>query len=176
MSEDISIIQQERKEGVDDNARKFTLDAIDADFLKQQSAISYDLIIDWLVTDATSEKKIVYKKLESGEVHYFLIEKIIDGDRRKTDKKLTSKEEYKKHLDSSILRVEKKRFEFDFRQNDLSFKVKYDEFVNSKLQMLEVDAGSEADRSAFKPTDFPYKLTEVTGDVRYYGYHVKEVV
>jgi len=176
MSEESPLNGLEKKEGIDDNARKFTLDVIDSDFLRRQKAISYDLTVDWLITDAASEKKIVHKKLDTGEVQYFLIEKVIEGEKRKTDKKRISEEEYRSHLGSSMLRVEKRRFEFDLTQNNLLFKVKYDEFANSKVRMVEVDADTEADRNAFRPTDFPFKLTEVTGDVRYYGYHVKEVI
>lgn len=38
--------------------------------------------------------------------------------------------------------------------------------------MLEVDAYTEEQRASFNPGNFPYSLSEVTGDINYYGYRV----
>ena len=176
MPEEIPVSQPEKKEAIDDNARKFILDAIDPQFLRGGGAISYDLVTDWLITDAASEKKVVYKKFESREVEYFAIEKISDGRGRKTNKKKISEGEYKILLGSSILRSAKRRSDFNFVQNGTSFAMKYDEFPNEKLHMLEIDAATETERTKFNIDEFPFKLTEVTGDLRYYGYRVAETI
>jgi len=42
--------------------------------------------------------------------------------------------------------------------------------------MLEVDASDERERNSFSPDDFPADLEEVTGDIRYYGYRVAEII
>ena len=54
--------------------------------------------------------------------------------------------------------------------------MKFDAFSKGELYMLEVDAPSEEERNAFKPSDFPFKLTEVTGDMNYYGYRVADIL
>jgi hypothetical protein len=50
--------------------------------------------------------------------------------------------------------------------------MKYDEFADDELRLLEVDAASEEERGAFSPSDFPSKLDEITGDMQYYGYRI----
>ena len=168
--------QFENKEGIDHNARKFTVGTIDTNFLTQHSTSSYVLITDWLVTDAKSETKLVHKKLANGEIQYFLISKITQNSTRKTDKRQISEDEYKKRLVSSVVHVEKSRYEFNFLQNGIAFTMKYDEFPNSDGRVLEVDGASETERNKFSPNGFPYRLVEVTGDLRYYGYRVAKVL
>jgi hypothetical protein len=176
MSENTSNSPMEKVEKIEDNARKFIVGSIDPDFLAANSATSYLLIQDWIITDEDSERKLVYKKLGSGEVQYWMVSKVTISGNRTTEKKKISKEEYTKHLASSKVRVEKQRYEFTFSQGDISFTLKYDEFAGGKLTMLEVDSASSGDRTAFKAADFPYKLSEVTGDQKYYGYRVANVI
>lgn len=160
---------------MEDNARKFIVDAIDFDFLKENNVTSFLLVVDWLITQEDAEKKVVYKKFDTGVVQFWLVEKIIDSGNRITNKNKLSDLEYKDLLKHSTVHLEKKRHEFNFIQDNVSFAVKYDEF-EGELRMLEVDASNEVERNNFKLENFPYKLTEVTGDLRYYGYRVSEMI
>lgn len=72
--------------------------------------------------------------------------------------------------------LEKKRYEFTYDQNGIPFSVKYDEFGTGELCLLEVDAPTEEERNAFNPNDFPGELNEVTGDMRYYGYRITDMI
>ena len=174
MTEKMQLDRQERKESIEDNARKFTLDEIDAEFLTEHGAVSHQLVVDWLVTEEINEKKIVRKELENREVQYLLIEKKTLGGNRTTDKRKISEDEYKKLLESATVHLEKKRYEFSFTQDDASFSIKYDEFPPNNFCLLEVDAKSEADRNRFDYASFPYKLSEVTGDPQYQGYRAAQ--
>jgi hypothetical protein len=176
MSENTSSGLMEKVEKIEDNARKFTVGTIDPAFFAANNATSYLLIQDWIITDEDSERKLVYKKLGSGEIQYWMVSKVTISGNRTTEKKKISEAEYAKLLPTSKVRVEKKRYEFIFSQGNISFTLKYDEFAGGKLTMLEVDSASSGDRAAFKPADFPYKLSEVTGDQKYYGYRVAKVI
>jgi hypothetical protein len=167
-----SPIKPEKKESLEDNARKFTVARIDQGFLMENKASSFELTVDWLVTEKSNEKKLAYKKFPTGDVQILLITKVTNGDSRTSDKRKIHQTEYERLLGSSILHLEKKRYEFNATQGDITFLMKYDEFAGGSLSMLEVDAGTEEERSKFKPEDFPYSLGEVTGDMRYYGYRV----
>ena len=79
-------------------------------------------------------------------------------------------------MPSPTLHLEKKRYEFEYAQNGITFSVKYDEFATGKFCMLEVDAPSDEERSSFSSGDFPSTLAEVTGDMKYYGYRVAEII
>jgi hypothetical protein len=176
MSEHISKEKLKKKEVIADNARKFTLAAIDEKFLKSHGASSYLLIVDWIVTNEDREKKVVYKELADGEKQYFLIEKVTQDGNRTTDKKRISEEEYKSFLTTTSVQVEKRRYEFDFLQNDIHFALKYDVYPGNNLSVLEVDSKTEAERSKFEIDAFPYKLAEVTDDKRYQGYRVADLI
>ena len=173
MTERITTNKNESKKGVEDNARKFVVDNIDPNFLKENGAISFTLVVDWIETNEDSEKTIVYKKFEDGRAQILLITKITTNNSRMADRREILEDEYKELLKSSILRSEKKRYEFKFVQDDVTFNMKYDEF-NNNLKMLEVDALDEEDRNKFKSQLFPYKISEVTGNIDYYGYRVAE--
>ena len=54
--------------------------------------------------------------------------------------------------------------------------MKFDAFAKGELYILEVDAPSEDERNAFNLGDFPFKLTEVTGNMSYYGYRVADIL
>ena len=168
----------EKKELLDDNARKFVVDTIDSEFLHEHNAKSFLLTTDWLEMGENSEKKLAHKKYESGEIEILLIQKFTqNGKRTVPPKEKLTEEQYQEFLAlSPALHVEKKRHEFDYSQNGISFSVKYDEFVGSELRILEVDAQNEAERDCFEPGAFPYDVTEVTGDIRYYGYRVAAVL
>lgn len=171
MSEAISG-SPEKKETLDDNARKFTLQGLSPAFLRANNATSFLLTTDWLRTDEDSEEKLAYKKFEDGEVQILLITKVTNDGKRTSLKEKISEERYEELKTGSILRVEKNRFEFSCPQDGVSFSMKYDEFAGSKLRVLEVDAANDTERDLFTATNFPEKLTEVTGDLGYYGYRV----
>lgn len=169
--------QQERqKEVLDDNARKFVVGGIDPEFLKENGATAFTLTVDWLEIDKDSETKVAHKKFDNGDIQILLISKITTGGNRTSEKEAITERKYKELLGSSILHLEKKRYEFEYIQNRISFSVKYDEFANSKLCIVEVDAPTEEERNAFNPNDFPSALSEVTGEVDYYGYKVANMV
>lgn len=140
--------------------------------MDQNGASSFTLIVDWLETGEDNEKKVVYKKFDNGDTQILLITKVTKDGNRTSEKEKITEEKYNEFLNSSVLHLEKKRYEFPYTQNNISFSTKYDEFAGGKLCMLEVDAANEEDRNAFSPSDFPTELTEVTGDMQYYGYRV----
>ena len=162
----------EKKEILDDNARKFITETIDPQFLDEHHASSFTLTTDWLETGEDNEKKLAYKEFDSGEIQILLIAKVTKDGSRTSEKEKITAAEYAELLSSSILRLEKKRYEFTYPQNGIPFSIKYDEFTDSALRILEVDAGSDEERSAFHPSGFPSGLVEVTGDINYYGYRV----
>lgn len=161
---------------MEDNARKFIVEKINSDFLKENSSVSFILVVDWLVTDENSEKKLAYKKFDNGDIQILLISKVTKDGSRVTDKKKISEAEYKELLGSSILHLEKNRHEFNYVQNGTTYSMKYDEFKNGGLCILEADASNEDERAKFDPDSFIYKLSEVTGDMRYYGYRIANEV
>lgn len=167
----------EKKEVLDDNARKFTLGTIDPEFLQKNKAKSYLLTTDWLDMGESSEKKLARKEYEDDNVEILLIQKFTqNGKRTVPPKEKLTEDQYRELLALSMLHVEKMRHEFDYPQNGISFSVKYDEFTDSELRVLEVDAQDEAKRDSFEPSAFPYDVTEVTGNVQYYGYKVAAVL
>lgn len=176
MSVEIPTNTPEKKEILDDNARKFTLDTLDDTFLNEHNASSFVLTVDWLETEEATEKKVAYKQFSTGDVQILLIAKATEDGNRTTTKEKISEEEYVALAAASVLHLEKKRYEFEHTQNDTVFSMKYDEFTGSNLRILEVDAVDEATRDAFDPQNFPSGLHEVTGDVKYYGYRVATVL
>ncbi len=149
-------------------------EAIDPTFLEEHEASSFVLAVDWLETSEDNEKKVAYKRLDNGDVQILLISKIAKGSNRTSEKERINEEKYRELLDSSILHLKKRCYEFTYTQNDVPFSVKYDEFADGELCMLEVDALSEEERNSFSLRDFPSELIEVTGDVQYYGYRVAQ--
>lgn len=176
MSAEIPTDKSENKEIIDDNARKFIVTNSERDFLKKNDVISYDLITDWLELNEDSEKKLAYKKFDNGEVQILLISKVTKAGNRTSRKEKIDEEQYRELFKCSILHVEKKRHEFEYIQNDISFSMKFDEFSQSNLLILEADADNEKDRNSFDAAAFPIGLIEVTGDIRYYGYRVADVI
>ncbi len=166
----------EKKAMLDDNARKFLVAGLASDFLTENGATSFALITDWLQTGESSEKKLAYKKFENGDVQTLLITKTTRGGSRTAVKEELTREQYEELLDLSILRVEKTRYEFNYMQDNILFSMKYDEFTEGSLRVLEVDASTDGERNMFDSTRFPAEVAEVTGDTRYYGYHVVEAI
>ena len=176
MSE-IPLATPEKNEAIDDNARKFTLDGLAPAFLDGNNADSYVMTTDWLVTDENSEEKLVYKKFKNDEVKILLIKKVMDENgKRKSVKKEIPQEKYEELKTTSILQVEKTRYEFSHSQNGTDFSLKYDEFTNSELRVLEVDAEDDNGRELFDKTTFAAGLTEVTGNLDFYGYRVAALI
>lgn len=105
-----------------------------------------------------------------------LISKHTENGKRTSRKEPIAQEQYDTLRESSILQLQKRRYEFTYVQADISFDVKLDEFTSSSLSILEVDADNEEDRTVFDPTNFPAELDEVTGTLDYYGYRVASVI
>lgn len=166
----------EKNEALDDNARKFTLEDPDSTFLDSNEVSSFVMTTDWLTTDKDSEEKLAHKKFKNGEVQILLIKKVTKDGKRTSVKEKITEEKYEKLKARSILRVEKTRYEFTYSQNDTDFSMKYDEFTNSPLRVLEVDANSDPERESFVPNDFPVLLKEVTGNLDYYGFRVSSLL
>lgn len=172
MSTKIPTNSPKKKEVLDDNARKFIARAIDPQFLNEHKASSFTLITDWLETGEDNEKKVAYKGFDNGDIQILLISKVTKDGNRTSKKEQITEQTYKDLVATSVLHLKKKRHEFTYTQNAIPFSMKYDEFANGEFCMLEVDAPTEEKRDAFNPNDFPSELTEVTGDMRYYGYRV----
>jgi hypothetical protein len=166
----------EKSKLLDDNARKFVVEAIDHEFLEENGASSFTLTADWLETGEDNEKKIVRKQFDTGDIQILLIAKVTKDGNRISEKQKITERKYEELLGSSILHLEKKRHEFEYTQDNILFSIKFDEFAGGELYILEVDAPSEEERDSFSPNDFPAKLTEVTGDIRYYGYRVADII
>lgn len=162
----------EKNELIDDNARKFIVEELDEVLLDASGTVSFVLTTDWLETNDDSETKLAHKLFDSGDVQILLIKKVTNSCKRESEKHNITDEEYRELLAGSVLRVQKKRFEFNYAQSGIDFSMKYDRFSESNLRILEVDASSDEDRGVFDPNAFSGKLVEVTGDMRYYGYRV----
>ena len=178
MPAEIPASNPEKNEVLDDNALKFTLDGIDSGFLQQHDATSFRLTTDWLEMGESSEKKLARKEYKDGRVEMLLIQKFTqDGKRTVPPKQNLKPEEYEELLAKSARRrVEKTRYEFEYAQGETTFSMKYDEFIGSNLRVLEVDATSDELRESFDPTELPFELTDVTGQIKYYGYRVAEAI
>jgi hypothetical protein len=176
MSAEIPTNNPEKKEILADDARKFITETLSTEFLEEHGASSFILTVDWLETDEDNEKKLAYKEFENGDIQILLITKVTEDGHRTSEKEKITEEKYRELLALSKLHLEKKRYEFEYVQNEIPFSVKYDEFDDERLRILEVDAATEEGRSAFTPGDFPSGLSEVTGDMRYYGYRVAKVI
>lgn len=181
MTTEIPVSKPEReRKAVNDNARKFKVSSIDTRFLEEKGAKSFELTVDWLDTEKDSETKLVRKDRGNGIIEILFITKVTDENgKRKTVREEISAEKYKELLcstDSSNPHLKKRRYEFDYIQNDTAFSLKYDEFADSELRILEVDASSEEDRDSFVTEDFPVQLTEVTDDRQYEGYRVAKLI
>lgn len=160
---------------LDDNARKFIVESFDDSILQAASA-QYLLVTDWLEMGAENEKKLAYKKYSNGDVQILLISKHTDKQGRTSVKDKIDAEVYEKLLSGSVRHIEKIRYELNTTQGDVDFELKYDEFEDSSLRILEVDAKTDEERAVFDTESFPARLTEVTGDIRYYGYRVGDVL
>jgi CYTH domain-containing protein len=164
------------KQILDDNARKFICGLLDPSDLSFGEVTSFTLVTNWLETGEDNEKKLAYKIFENGDIQILLIAKVTKDGKRTTEKQKITTEEYDELLASSILCIEKTRHEFDYEHNGVLFSLKYDEFGESKPNVLEVDASTDRDRNSFDIEAFPAELTEVTGDMSYYGYRIAEHV
>lgn len=161
---------------LDDNARKFVVSTINPELLEVNNATSYLLVTDWLETGEDDEKKVARKEFENGDVQILLISKVtIDGNRTSEKEKITE-EQYKEFLTGAIRHVEKRRHEFKYLQASVEFDIKYDEFTDSSLRVLEVDAPTDTERESFTLNGQFVGAREVTRDLRYYGYRVADMV
>lgn len=167
---------EKKYETLDDNARKFVVSTIDSEFLKSHNATGYLLITDWLEVGGDTEKKVARKVFANGDEQLLLISKITDNGSRTSKKEKISKVQYDELLALSVSHLEKMRYELAYTQNDKTFDVKYDEFTESNLRIVEVDASDDDSRESFVPGEFISGLREVTGDVQFYGYRVASIV
>lgn len=176
MSEYTPKTSPERIQILDDNARKFILSSIDHKFLETHDTSSFIMTTDWLSTDEDSETKLAHKAYTDGEVKILRIAKHTKGGKRTSRKEVLTAAQYVEQLSNSILRLQKTRHEFNYDQDGVTYDVKLDEFMDSGLVMIEVDAPTDAQRELFQPDNFPVSLHEVTGDLDYYGYRVSGVL
>lgn len=156
----------------DDNARKFISGPLDPKFLASHSALSYNLVVDWLEADENNERKIARKKFNDGTQQILLIQKITKDGKRTSGKTELAQDEYEELLAQSAAHLEKRRHEFTYLQNGTAFSLKYDEFPQNGFYMLEVEEASDSEGLSFDSATFPATLTEVSGDMRYYGYRI----
>ncbi len=164
------------QELLEDNARKFIVKSFDNSILEEGATKSYSLETDWLEMDDATEKKLAYKKYSNGAIDILLISKATGPNGRVSQKEKITDEEYNRLLPGSVRRLVKVRHEFTHIQGDIRFEMKYDIFEGSKLQILEVDAKTDAERNGFNNNTFPGKIVEVTGDLRYYGYRIFDML
>ena len=181
MSAETPTTNPEKREGISDNDRKFVVEAIDLEFLAVHGTESYYMITDWLETNEHDEAKIVRKLYGGNKEQLLHIAKVgVEQDRKSKRTPLTKSkyDEYQEQLDPTKPHVEKRRYEFKFTQNGISFTAKYDEFADSALRVLEIDAVSktEEDRKAFDPKLFDFALVEVTGIKQFYGHRIAGLV
>jgi hypothetical protein len=169
-------LASKEKQTIDDDARKFVVPRLESSVFSGSDTVSYNLIIDWIKVDGEVEQKIVRKEFQSGEVTILLVTKPTGVGNRKTDKEKISEEKYKEYLLTSKRHIEKRRYEFKIVQNGVTFLLKYDEFKGGTTRMLEVDAASAAERKLFDPSKFPSNLAEVTGNEKYYGYKMADML
>ena len=178
LAESGSAIEPEKEKAVlDDNARKFVVESLHPMYQALSDASAYTLITDWLEMGKDSEKKLAHKKYPNGEIKILVISKVMSDDgKRTTEKAPISEKDYINLVTGSVQRLEKTRYEFEYIQNAITFRINYDQFAHSQLRILEVDAENEDDRTIFDVKDFPAELSEVTGDMQYYGHRVAAVV
>lgn len=156
------------KKVVDDNARKFIVQAPDLEYLKERSDDSYTIETDWLKIGEGTEQKVVRKGNEM-----LLISKTTTNGSRKAEKESISRETYDELRANSILHSKKERYEVEYHdKKGVQFLLKYDMFDGGRLCMLEVEAATQEERDAFNPNDFPAEMTEVTGEPGYTGYEI----
>jgi hypothetical protein len=184
--------EKEKGQPVDDNARKFEVGPIDEQFLKDNNATSFELTVDWLITDEDRETKLARKDHgidDDGNenVEILLITKVTDEHgKRKTVRDDISEEDYRRRLPSSVVRLKKKRYQFTYTQNGTPFSINCDVYPGSELRILEVDVpkvddsnvdNSTEDRIPFDREDFPIELGEErTGNRQYDGYRIADLV
>ena len=107
------------------------------------------LVTDWLETGQDNGTKVERNEFSNGDMQLLLITKVtVDGQRTSRKEKITE-EQYKSFLANSICHVEKMRYEFKHTRGDIDVDLKYDEFVNSTLRVLEVDASTETERAFY---------------------------
>lgn len=115
MTAEIPARNPEKKEKLDDNARKFITEALSPEFLEASGASSFTLTVDWLETGEDNEVKVAHKKFDNGDIQILLIAKITKDGNRTSEKEKISEEKYQQLKASSVLHLEKKRFEFEIR-------------------------------------------------------------
>lgn len=167
---------EKQQEALDDNARKFVIEPMSNLLLEENGAVGFLLSVDWLEIDKNEERKIVYKKFDNGDTQTLQISKTTRNGKRVSQKVKISKQEYDELLNSSVRHLEKRRYEFEHIQDGKVFDIKYDNFIGSDLHILEVDATTEEDRYTFNTDNFPSALSEVTGQLQYYGYRVTDTL
>lgn len=176
MSADIPSNTPENRELLDDNARKFITEPLSEQFFDSKHVTSFVLTVDWLETGEANETKLAHKTFADGTVEILLITKTTVDGRRQTVKEAITDATYRELAIGSTLHLEKTRYEFIYEQGGIAYAMKYDVFTDEKLRMLETDAPSDEKRAAFVPEDFPAKLSEVTGNLNYYGYRVCDIL
>lgn len=174
MASEIPTDKSDKREALDDNARKFIADPIEARMLEELGAKSFNLDVYWLETGEDSERKVVHKQFDDGEVMRLEVTKVRDKETgERVSKKVPIEEpDFVIAKTAAALSLKKRRHEFSFIQDGEEFLTKYDEFEGSDLHMIEIDGSNGVDRMSFDPDRFFVDLTEVTPDRRYEGYRL----
>ena len=176
MSKESTSSAEQKIQLLDDNARKFFAEPLSIEFLEAQQATSYNLVTDWLETNLDNETKVVRKQYNDGTDQLLFIKKATTNGARTSQKTPITPEEYSTYLGASCVHIEKRRYEFILSQNGIEFAVKYDEFLDSDLRIIEVEGKTSDEQALFNPAELPGQLTEVTGDTRYYGYRATNML
>lgn len=165
-----------KREKLPDNARKFVVTNGPIDEVLLQNAVAHNMVVDWTAVGNGTETKVAWKQYDDGRLEILRIAKEKDADGKRTaDKNSVDPENYGAMVTDPIYHLEKRRYEFTYRQGDDDFLIKYDVLEGGVLYLLEVDALDPTDTAArkrFDPDLFEYSLHEVSGDSRYEGYEI----
>ena len=171
---------------VSDNARKFIVDPIEPELIPVNNSFVHNMVIHWMSTEPRFEVKVV-KKINARDDMDGAILRIMkttheDG-RRETTREPIPYGEFLEVCERfpDTPHLEKRRTEFFVVQNDKPYLIKYDEFSDSDLRMIEVEIDprakmTEDDLNGFDPAEFFDVRDEVTADPSYKGYRIVETL
>lgn len=151
-----------------DNARKFLVDEFDPALIPE-GATSYVMTTVWTDMSEENDAKAVHKVYDDGAPDgYFFVEKVGPHGAREAKRRIISKAEYDQAIighEQSTARKRRTEFTLD------GLEMKFDEYLDGPLHIIEVDAATPEAREAFDPGVFPWKLHEIF-DESYDGYRV----
>ena len=159
-----------------DNDRKFILESLNPEDVADGAVTAYDMEVYFIEIEPGRETKIVRKIYADGSVKTLKITKVTVNDERTTDKVEIDDEEPESLAQRAVKHFEKRRHEFTYTQGGNTFNLKYDDYADVPLYMLEVGADDQMQIPTFVAQDFPATLTEVSDDKRYSGHRITEVL